>query len=100
MTINRLDTSSSDAIKDRRRQMSACRRKYSGVGIAGRLHNGSLPGPYAGHQTWRNGPIRVCIKLLTPQSVGAVMHRSRRGIAAEFSLAYPARPVNPSFTLA
>src|SRR6266576_332308 len=30
MTVNRLDTSSSHASKDRRRQMSACRRKYSG----------------------------------------------------------------------
>src|SRR5262245_56310915 len=36
MMIRRLDTSSSDAINERRRQMSACRRKYAALGMAGR----------------------------------------------------------------
>jgi hypothetical protein len=34
MTINRFDTSSSDETRERRRQMSACRRKYVACDIA------------------------------------------------------------------
>src|SRR5262245_41142630 len=33
MVIRRFETSSSEAIRESRRQMSACRRKYSGFGI-------------------------------------------------------------------
>src|SRR5262249_17121157 len=36
MMMSRLETSSSEEINERRRQMSACRRKYAALGMAGR----------------------------------------------------------------
>src|SRR5262249_60781327 len=70
MMMSRLDTSSSDEINERRRQMSACRRKYAALGMAGR------PQVFSATPKPRYGSRRTALKVALLLGVAL---RSRQG---------------------